>query len=531
MKDDNEGRLWNCSTISLNQFYGIELDDFAHEVARLSLWIAEHQMNVEMTNVLVDSHPNLLPLKDAGNIICGNALRINWQDAVPHGVNDELYIMGNPPYIGAKLQSKEQKLDMQMQFGHIKKFKKLDYICAWFLKGSDLIISDNVKLAFVTTNSISQGEQVAFLWKLILDKNVEIKFAHTSFKWSNNAKYNAGITVAIIGLEYKNTELKYLFDSTGVVQIVEHINPYLVNGLDIMVSETRKSISNLPKMVFGNMPRDGGGLILSNEYEVKNLALSDEQRKEIIKKYIGSEEFINESSRFVIWIDDYKEYQQNSNVNVDKKIKSVYRNRLLSTAESTQKAAKTFWRFVQRGEYDKAIEKFNQKKQNSEFQSIIIPRVSSENRDYVPMGIVGDDTIISDSAMAIYDAPTWLLGLLESRMHMVWLRAIGGKLETRYRYSAGLVYNTFPVPELSTQRKNQLENQILDILDIREEIGGTLAELYNNATMPQRLREAHEVLDGIVERAYRETPFVTDEDRLSVLLNMYQEMTNNGKTK
>lgn len=524
LRQDGTIDFFETSKISLNQFYGIELDDFAHEVARLSLWIAEYQMNLEAENE-INLKSAFLPLRDAGNITQGNALRLDWNEILPHQSDDEIYLIGNPPYIGSKLQNKEQKEDLKYTIGEKLKYKKMDYIAGWFFKGVEFINSANSKLAFVTTNSIFQGEQVGFVWEPLLDK-MTIDFAYTSFKWGNSAANNAGVTVAIVGLA-NNTNAKsekYIFDETLNRVSANHINPYLTSGEDILVKSTNASLNNLPKMVFGSMPRDGGYLIISTQEERNSIISEYPELSHYIKNYVGSEEFIKDKHRYVFWLNEktYQEVRDNSIV--QKRVEAVKANRLASSASSTQAAAKTPYAFVQKGEYDEAYAAFKASGED-EFLQILVPRVSSENREYVPMGFVGEDTIISDSAMAVYNAPIWLLGLLESRMHMVWLRAVGGRLKTDYRYSAGLVYNTFPVPELSTRRKNMIEEQVFEILDLREELGGTLAELYHKDTMPESLREAHKRLDEIVERAYKDTPFNSDEERLSHLLKRYKEMT------
>ncbi|HEL1612693.1 TPA: class I SAM-dependent DNA methyltransferase [Streptococcus suis] len=523
LRQDGKIDFFETSKISLNQFYGIELDDFAHEVARLSLWIAEYQMNLEALNE-INLQSAFLPLRDAGNITQGNALRLDWATVVPHTPTDEIYLIGNPPYIGAKLQNKEQKEDLRLTISEQFKYKLMDYIAGWFFKGIDFINISNAKLAFVTTNSVFQGEQVAYIWKPLLEK-CEIEFAYTSFKWGNSAANNAGVTVAIVGLANKIniSPMKYIFDENLVCQTVSHINPYLASGEDIIVESERQTINNLPKILFGNMPRDGGFLIISNINERNEIIQKYPELAPNIKRYIGSEEYIKDKPRYVFWLNASEYDFVKNNPEIQSRIRSVAENRLQSTKEDTRKAAARPYAFVERVRWDEAYSTFKQSGAD-EFVQLLVPATSSENRDYLPMGLVFEDTIISNSAYAIYNAPVYLLGLLMSRLHMTWLRAIGGKLETRYRYSAGLVYNTFPVPELSTKRKNQIEEQVFEILDLREELGGTLAELYHRDTMPQALREAHQVLDGIVERAYKETPFTSDEERLSHLLKRYKEM-------
>lgn len=525
LRQDGTIDFFETSKISLNQFYGIELDDFAHEVARLSLWIAEYQMNLEAENE-INLKSAFLPLRDAGNITQGNALRLDWNEILPHQSDDEIYLIGNPPYIGSKLQNKEQKEDLKGAIGELFKYKLMDYIAGWFFKGVDFINSASSKLAFVTTNSIFQGEQVSYIWKELLTKST-IDFAYTSFKWGNSAANNAGVTVAIVGLanEDNSKSEKYIFDENLARVTVDNINAYLASGENIIVEKKRQPLNGLSKMVFGNMPRDGGHLIIDTLEEKRSLCANYPELQNYIRTYIGSEEFINGKSRYVFWLDktDYRAVEHLPEIK--KRVEAVKVMRLASKKSDTQRAAESPYAFVERNRYDEAYATFKASGED-EFLQIVVPGTSSENRDYVPMGFVGEDTIISNSAYVIYNAPIWLLGLLESRMHMVWLRAVGGRLGTSYRYSAGLVYNTFPVPELSTRRKNMIEEQVFEILDLREELGGTLAELYHKETMPESLREAHKKLDEIVERAYKDTTFNSDEERLSHLLKRYKEMTH-----
>lgn len=525
LRQDGTIDFFETSKISLNQFYGIELDDFAHEVARLSLWIAEYQMNLEAENE-INLKSAFLPLRDAGNITQGNALRLDWNEILTHQSEDEIYLIGNPPYIGSKLQNKEQKEDLKYTIGEKLKYKKMDYIAGWFFKGVDFINSANSKLAFVTTNSIFQGEQVGFVWKPLLEKSI-IEFAYTSFKWGNSAANNAGVTVSIVGLATSANvnELRKLFDEELGQQLVDNINPYLTYGPNVIVETTNKAISDIPQMLFGNQPRDGGNLILDNVEEYNEIVSDYPELIPFIKKYMGSSEFINGKMRYCLWMNE-KEYQKVSYIQfLSDKVDAVKKLRLTSTSKSTVYTADFPYSFAVRGGYDEAYAAFKASGED-EFLQLVVPAVSSESREYVPLGFVGEDTIVSNRCYVVYNSPIWLLGLLQSKLHMVWLAAIGGKLETRYSYSSGVVYNTFPVPELSTRRKNMIEEQVFEILDLREELGGTLAELYHKETMPESLREAHKKLDEIVERAYKDTPFNSDEERLSHLLKRYKEMTH-----
>ena len=503
----------DASKISLSQFSGIELDDFAHEVARLSLYIAEHQMNVEMEEALADVHPRLLPLREAGNIVCENALRIDWETVLNAKEDDEVYIFGNPPYIGASLQTQEQKNDLRLVTNDLPKTGKMDYIAGWFFKGAQLLDNSFRKLSFVTTNSIFQGEQVSIIWKSIL-KNIDIIYAYTSFKWGNSAKYNAGVTVSIVGMCKSNiVEDKYIYDDKLSRRRATNINPYLTDGSNIFVENTREPINLLPRMSRGNGPYDGGGLLFTLS-EYSETIQKYPEITHIFKKFKSGEEMIKGTYRYALWLEEneYQKFKDNSIIS--ERIERVRTFRQNAKSKSTKELADYPWRFGELKELSSQV--------------ILIPRVSSETREYVPMDFVmGKDMIISDAVITINNAPIWLLGILESKMHMVWLRSIGGKLKTDYRYSAGLVYNTFPIPELSEARKNMLEEAVFEMLDVREEEGGTLAELYGGANKPmnERLRQAHEKIDGIVERAYQQKPFESDEERLSVLLNLYKEMT------
>ncbi|GAB6885491.1 DNA methyltransferase [Streptococcus equinus ATCC 33317] len=512
LRQDGTIDFFETSKISLNQFYGIELDDFAHEVARLSLWIAEYQMNLEAENE-INLKSAFLPLRDAGNITQGNALRLDWNEILPHQSDDEIYLIGNPPYIGASLQSKIQKDDIKLATQEATKYGKMDYIAGWFFKGAAFINSANSKLAFVTTNSIFQGEQVSIIWKSLI-KNTVIDFAYTSFKWGNSAANNAGVTVAIVGLSniINTSKNKQLFDENNNRVVVSNINPYLTNGENILIQSSRTSLAGLPKMSRGNGAYDGGGLI----FEKSDYQCAVEEYPDLVSlfyKYINGQDFIRGEYRYALFMNNDTYTRFKDNPIIKQRIEKVKLYRLSSKSKPTQLLAEMPWRFGETKDFSG--------------QAILIPRVSSEGREYVPMDFLDDSkTIVSDAVIIIENAPIWLLGLLESRMHMVWLRAVGGRLKTDYRYSAGLVYNTFPVPELSTRRKNMIEEQVFEILDLREELGGTLAELYHKDTMPESLREAHKKLDEIVERAYKDTPFNSDEERLSHLLKRYKEMTH-----
>ena len=500
------------SNISLQQFYGIEIDDFACDTATLSLWLAEHQMNNKFEEAF-SIRPNALPLRPSGHIVCGNACRLDWNVVCPHTAEDEVYVMGNPPYLGARLQDENQKEDMQFAMQDKIAFNNLDYIATWFFIGSEYIKQSKVKFAFVTTNSICQGEQVALLWSYILSIGTEIYFAYSSFKWSNNAKNNAGVTCTIIGLRnfsaYRD-ESKYLFNRDEK-KMVDNINPYLANGANAFVTKQNVPISNFPSIAFGSMPNDGGMLLL-NEQEKVNLISEDKRAARLIHQILGSQEFIRGEKRFCLWITDDLLPLALSINSVRKRIENCQKKREESSRNSTNLLASTPYKF---GEI-----------RYKDSECIIIPSVSSERREYIPIGYLSAGTVVSNLAFAIYDAPQWLFAILTSKMHMAWVKTVGGRLKTDYRYSAQLCYNTFPFPTISEAQKAELASLAQDILDLREEhFDMTLAEMYNPETMPEDLKEAHHRLDLAVERCYRSEAFTSDEERLECLFKLYVKMT------
>lgn len=506
MRDIAHMSILALPSISLDQFYGIELDDYACDTAKLSLWLAEHQMNVKYHEEF-QVQPGSLPLKKSGNIVCGNACRLDWNVVCPHDPEDEVYIMGNPPYIGARLQNDEQKNDISFALSEIKGYNELDYISSWFWKGTKYITRSSARCAFVTTNSISQGEQVGVLWENILKKNVKIFFAYQSFKWGNNAKYIAAVTCTIIGLT-AIPAVNYLFKNSNKI-LVANISPYLINADNTIVKSLSKSISNVPEMSFGSMPNDGGFLLLNKE-EKESLIATDPHSELFILPILGSQEFIRGEKRFCIWIEDNQVDKLPESIL--KRVEKVRQLRLKSKRVATQKLALFPWRF---GEV-----------RYKPTPSIIVPAVSSERREYIPIGFLDKDTVISNSAFAIYDADKWLFALLTSKMHNLWVRAVGGRLKTDIRYSATLCYNTFPFPKLTTAEKEGLDRLAKNILDIRDEnFDMTLGEMYNPESMPDDLREAHYQLDLAVERIYRAEPFTSDEERLEHLFKLYAKMT------
>lgn len=499
------------SMIRLDQFYGIELLDFPHEVAMLSLWLAEHQMNRKFNEdfgVITEA----LPLKNITQIVCGNACRLDWDKVCPHTMDEEVFVFGNPPYLGSKLQSNEQKKDVANIFKGVNNCLILDYICCWFQCGALYVQNTTAKYAFVTTNSICQGEQVGVLWPEIFRKNLEITFAHRSFKWTNNAKYNAGVTCTIIGVANTESNLpKRIFDKEHAIS-VNYISPYLIANSKTIVRKNNVDPAGLPKLCFGCMPYDGREhkYLRLDAYQRKQLLDEYPQSGVLIRRIYGSEEFIKDKEAYCLWIDDDQLALAESIPPIKARIDA---NRIFRLHESKdgQELAKKPHQFR---EHPKDAEK------------IIIPSVSSENRYYIPIGHLGADIVISNAAFALYDAETWLFGILTSAMHMVWVKTVGGRLKTDYRYSAQLCYNTFPFPKISDSKKQEIAEAAEEVLVTREyHLGKTLAELYDPDRMPQNLREAHERLDNLVESCYLGYPFANDEARLECLFTMYEQMT------
>jgi len=497
------------SNIKLSQFYGIEIKDFAHEMAILSLWLAEHQMNLYFDEKLEGfgkSEP-ILPLKQAGNIVAGNAARINWEEVCPKNEGDEIYIIGNPPYLGSRNQDAEQKADMEFVFR--KDYKSLDYVSIWFYKGAKFIRNCNAQLAFVSTNSVCQGLLVALTWPRILNENIEISFAHQSFKWTNNAIGNAGVTVIIVGLRNKSTNPKYLYNN-NIRREAKNINAYLLDVQDIYINSLNQPLSKFPPMNFGNMPADGGYLLFTEE-EKASFIENEPNSEKWFKELISAHEFLNGKKRYCLWLEDLDKEELNGLPNVKERVNKVYNERLNSSRPQLAEIPHLFAQITQ--------------PPNSDF--IFIPRHSSEEREYIPLGFFDSQKKASDSALIIGTSQPWLFGILHSKMHMVWVDAVGGKLETRYRYSAKLCYNTFPFPDITEKQKLTINEYVFAILDERAKYPEkTMAWLYNPETMPKELKQAHQNLDRAIEEIYRMgNPFTSDAERLEHLFKRYDEMT------
>lgn len=500
------------SSISLGNFYGIELDDFAHEVAILSLWLAEHQMNQVFFAEFGRTKP-ALPLTETGNIVHGNACRLDWESVCPKGQSDEIYVLGNPPYLGSKNIDDGQRSDMTAVFK--QDGKTLDYIAAWFLLASKYIRSYESKFAFVTTNSICQGEQVASLWSKVLSDSLEIFFAHTSFKWNNNAKNKAAVTVAIVGVRNKSMASKKLFDGKHL-HLVENINPYLIAAKTIYVESKNSPISSLPEMVGGNVAYDSGNLVFE-EREMYEFVEKNHGTDKYFKKLMGGKELLNGGIRYCLWLKDYELQEVSKVPEIASRIEKVKSARMAAKDAGTHKLADRPHQF---------------RDLNNPNEYIAIPKTSSERRGYIPAAYLDDSFIPADSVRIIANAEPWIFAVISSKIHMAWMRTISGRLKTDYRYSKNLSYNTFPFPEVSGNQKKELEKHVYKVLEEREHHSEkTLAELYDPEKMPDGLREAHHQLDLAVERCYRTKPFESDEERLEYLFKLYEQMIEAEKNK
>jgi type I restriction-modification system DNA methylase subunit len=503
------------SGISLGNFYGIEIDDFAHEVAILSLWLAEHQMNREFFAAFGRTKP-ALPLKETGNIVHGNACRLDWEQVCPKKEGDEIYIMGNPPYLGSSMQSNQQKADLAFVCKGFENFKNLDYIACWFVKGANFIQNINSQFAFVSTNSICQGEQVALLWPHIFDKQLEIGFAHTSFKWTNNAKSKAAVIVIIVGIRNQLNYPKYLF-SEGLKKNVPNINAYLISSSNIIFDRRSNALSNFPELVRGSMPTDGGNFTLTFE-EKEKLITDYPASQKFIKRLLSGGDFLNDKERYCLWILDEDINEANSIPFIKSRLDSVKEFRLKSDAPTT----------VEYAQYPNRFRQIAYQESNC----IVIPLTSSIRRNYIPFSFLEPGTVVTNSAGVIYDAQTWHFSVISSKMHMVWVSVVAGRLKTDYRYSSVLCYNNFPFPPIPETQKQELETHVYRILEEREKHSEkTLAQLYDPDKMPEGLREAHRQNDLAVERCYRSRPFESDEERLEYLFKLYEQMIEEEKNR
>lgn len=503
---------FNPIKVSIKQFYGIEINDFAVTVAKTALWIAESQMMKETESIL---HINLdfLPLKSYTNITEGNALRIDWNGVIPNGELD--YIMGNPPFIGARLMNESQKEDISNIFKGTKGAGNLDYVSCWYKKATNYIENTKIEVAFVSTNSITQGEQTAILWKDILEKGININFAYRTFRWDSEASLKAHVHCVIIGFSLLKRNEKYIYENDKVKKVT-NINPYLIDAPNVYIIGQKKPICNVSKMDFGSMPNDGG--YLSN--------YSKEQKEEICKKYpnlnqlfkniVGAEEFINNKERYCLWLKNVEPSVYKNNSIIMDAIKSVKELRENSNREATRKLATIPYLF---GEI-----------RQPETDYLLVPSTSSERRRYIPIGFFTKDTISSNANLVIPNATLYEFGILMSNVHMSWVRTVAGRLKSDYRYSAKIVYNNFPWCTPTDEQKKKIEKTAQAILDARALYpNSSLADLYDELTMPKELRKAHQENDKVVMEAYGfDWKKMTESDCVAELMKMYENLVKSN---
>ncbi|MHB1604526.1 MAG: class I SAM-dependent DNA methyltransferase [Acidithiobacillus sp.] len=535
------GKAQLGSEIPLTNFRGIELRDFPAEIARLALIIAEFQCDV-LYRGQKDALAEFLPLDAQNWIVCGNALRLDWLRICPPTGTEvkvladdlfgtpldqteidfaneggETYICGNPPYLGSKWQSEEQKSDLAAVFAsHGPGWKTLDYVAGWFMKAADYGEKTAASAAFVSTNSICQGVQVPILWPLLFATGHQIVFAYTSFKWANLASHNAGVTVAIVGISRNAVRSRILFSATDRNEVsakqVLNINAYLVPGPDIVIQPLRESMAGCAYMDLGNMPKDGGHLLFS-ESEADEAARREPDITKYVFDFVGSQEFVKGIVRKCLWIEDDQAEEAKRIPLVAERLAGVRAMRLASDAESTRA-------------YADRPHRFKQIQGRGLTSSIVVPKVSSESREYLPVGLLTAHSVVSDNAFALYDAPLWNMALIASRLHLVWIATVCGKMKTDFRYSNTLGWNTFPVPLLTEQNKADLTACAENILLAREaHFPATIADLYDPDNMPENLRHAHERNDEVLERIYIGRRFKNDTERLEKLFELYTKMT------
>ena len=519
--------------VKINQFYGIEINDFAVTVAKTALWIAESQMITE-TEKIIGMNLDFLPLTTNAFIVEGNALRMNWATLKPIDENVQLndglfagfatevdgneiqydYIMGNPPFVGARMmeQGGEQKKDIQNIFGNIKDVQDLDYVTGWFKKAAQLIQNSNIECAFVSTNSICQGSQVPILWNVLLNElNVKINFAYQTFKWESESTDKAAVHCVIVGFSNFSRSHKVIFKDSENKIAVSNISPYLFEGENTFVTAQKEVLCDVPKMNFGNQPRDGGHFVI-NEDERNEILKKEPDLEKYLHLYIGAEEFIKNKKRWCLWLKDVSPVDMRKSKILSEKVEAVRQFRLSSSAKTTNG-------------YAKVPHLFAQITQPDDVDYLIVPRVSSERRYYVPIGFLNSNSISSDAVQIIPNANLFHFGVLTSLVHMAWMRTVAGRLEMRYRYSKEIVYNTFPWCDSSEKQKAKIEQTAQSILDARAKYPEcSLADLYDETFMPKELRKAHQANDRAVMEAYGFSKDMTESEIVAELFKMYEKL-------
>jgi len=495
--------------VNVNQFYGIEYEEFPCQIAQVGMWLMDHQMNA-----LVAEHFGLyyarLPLKQTATIVHGNALRIEWENIVP---KSELnYILGNPPFSGARIMNAEQKEDMNLVFGNTKGAGNLDYVTAWYRKAAEYITHTKISAAFVSTNSISQGEQVAVLWKPLLEKfGVIINFGYRTFKWSNEAKGKAAVHCVIVGFSaYDKKRNKYIYESDGTVSLANNINPYLVNANNIFITNRTSTLCDVPAINYGSFALDDGAYTI-DENEYIQIIQQDENCQQFLRPFIGARELLHNEKRFCVWLKNVAPKSIQSSPIIMEKIKKVQVWRSKSNRKNTIELAKTPTLFAEI--------------RQPETSYLAIPTVCSEKRNYIPIMFLSPNIIASNQLYIVSNATLYHFGVLTSNIHMAWVRTVCGRLKSDYRYSANIVYNNFPWPNPTDAQKQAIEQAAQGVLDARALYpDSSLADLYDPLTMPPELVKAHNTLDRAVKAAYGGKSYATEAERVADLMERYAEL-------
>ncbi|MEB4859750.1 class I SAM-dependent DNA methyltransferase [Priestia megaterium] len=503
--------------IDVDSMYGIEVEEWPARIAEVALWLVDHQMNMKLSEEFGEYYVRL-PLKKSPNIIFGNALELAWEEIIdPEKLT---YIVGNPPFISKQNRTAQQNHDMSLVAGTIRGYGKLDYVTAWYLKAANYIQDTNIKVAFVSTNSITQGEQVEPLWGYMLSKGIKIHFAHRTFKWNNDAKGNASVYCVIIGFSLIKPKKCILYDyetpkSEPVEQIASNINPYLIEFKDLLIKSSRKHIqgSKIPAIAFGNMPNDDSNFLFTND-EKNHFVKIEPSAEKFMKPIYSALQFIQGEKRWCLWLTDITPRELNSMSKVKERVENVRKKREQSTRAATRELAEKPYLF---GEIRQPATDY-----------ILIPRHSSENRKYIPMGVISKEHIVSDSCLAVHSEDLFYFGVLTSEMNMAWIRQICGRIKSDYRYSNTIGYNTFPFPiDADEKLKNQVRFAAQEVLDIRNKyLDQSLADLYNPLFMPIDLLRAHKKLDKAVDKCYKTRKDLnSDLKRLNLLFELYSEIT------
>jgi type I restriction-modification system DNA methylase subunit len=502
--------------INVDQFFGIEIEEFPAQIAQVALWLMDHQMNTLVSEAFGQYFARI-PLETSSTIVHGNALRIDWEEVVP--ARHVSYIMGNPPFSGKSLQSNEQKADMEHVFVGMKSSNSLDYVTAWYRKAIDYMAAEpKIFAAFVSTNSITQGEQVYMLWPDLLNRGIHINFAHRTFQWSNEARGKAAVYCVIIGFSLSDIQPKWLFDYEDIKGEphkikAQNINPYLVDAANIILENRRYPICAVTTMLYGSKPADGGNLLLS-EKENQDLVSDEPAASSWIKRYLNADEFLYNIPRYCLWLVDCPPNVLRSLPQVMVRVEKVREMRSQSTKEATRNLAATPTLFSENRQSKKAY--------------LLVPIHTSENRIYIPVGYLSAENICGNANFQIPDATLFDFGIFTSLMHMAWMRQVCGRIKGDYRYSNTIVYNNFPWPENPSEKQKQaIEAAAQSVLDARTQFPeSSLADLYDPLTMPPVLLKAHQHLDKTVDAAYGKTNFATEAQRVAFLFELYQRYTS-----